>query len=125
VFPDSDDSVVFHGVPTFFRASCWEASRGGADGYDLAGLNLAIHLHELLEPADDKDRVAAKFDDLEKLIRLAEECDEDHQVECDEDVLRWFDREFPRCMALVPQRRRRSFLKGIRMAVAEDRMFSS
>jgi hypothetical protein len=31
----------------------------------------------------------------------------------DEDVLAWFDRWLPRCKALVPRRRRQSFLKGV------------
>jgi hypothetical protein len=123
VLSDSGGPVVFDGVPTFFRASCWEAAPGGIEGYHAAGWNLAIHVQDLLEPADDADRVAAKLDELEELVRVADECAEANKVECDEDVIRWFGREFPQCMALVPQRRRRTFLKGVRAAAEEDRVY--
>ena len=35
---------VHGGVPTYFRARCHEASRGGNEGYDGAGYHLVIHL---------------------------------------------------------------------------------
>jgi len=117
-------SDVFRAVPTFFRANCWEAKRGGTLGYHLAGWHLAIHLQSLLEPAADEDRVASKLDELDELFRVAYETVEEHQAARDEVVLCWFDREFPRCMALVPRRRRSAFLKGVRMAVEDGRVFS-
>jgi len=37
----------------------------------------------------------------------------------DTRVLSWFDRELPRCMALIPTRRRPTFLEGVYEAVEE------
>ena len=34
--------------------------------------------------------------------------------------LAWFDRELPRCMELIPRRRRASFLAGVYTEVEED-----
>jgi hypothetical protein len=37
------------------------------------------------------------------------------------EVLAWFERELPRCMALIPKRRHDTFLKGVSRMVQEDR----
>jgi hypothetical protein len=102
---------VFRGVPSFFRASCEEAARGGAQGYRTAAFNLALHLHDLIEGADEHDRRAK----LETLRSLLDEENED-------PVLTWFELEFPKCLALVPPRRRRQFVEGIRAAADDERL---
>jgi hypothetical protein len=59
---------------------------------------------------DTTEELQRKFMELESLIRARD----------DGGVLGWFDRELPRCMALIPRRRRASFLAGIYEEVAED-----
>jgi hypothetical protein len=44
------------------------------------------------------------------------------EAEDDEGVLAWFDRELPRCMALMPRRRRPQFLKGVYAMFEEVRV---
>ena len=95
--------------PTFLKALCLEASRGGALGYDLAGRKLLRSTADLID-WDTTEELQQKYMDLENLIRARD----------DGGVLGWFDRELPRCMALIPRRRRASFLAGIYEEVAED-----
>ena len=52
--------------------------------------------------------MASLVDDLEGLYELFEE----RPVVNDDSVLDWLSQALPRCMALVPQRRRDSFLEG-------------
>jgi hypothetical protein len=40
----------------------------------------------------------------------------------DEAVLGWFDCHYPKCMALVPPRRREQFLAGVYRAHDEERI---
>ena len=91
---------------------CSEASRGGDTGYDRAGWHLAIHVADSERPydIDDADKWGAEIDALVKLLD-----DED-----DDGVISWFERHYPKCMALVPHRRRRQFLKGVYAARARS-----
>ncbi len=81
--------------PGFFKALCREASLGGANTYTTPGYELSRHMASLV-------------DDLEGLYELFEE----RPVVNDDSVLDWLSQALPRCMALVPQRRRDSFLEG-------------
>jgi len=100
--------LAFRGCPTFFRALCSEARRGGLASYVGAGHELMRHV-ERLAPycADDDDWDA----EVEKLNSLVEQED-------DQAVLTWFVDHYPKCMQLVPKRRRESFLAGV-YAMAE------
>jgi hypothetical protein len=95
--------------PTFFKATCWEASRGGGHGYDWAGRKL-IGCAASLIAADTTEELFEKFEELKGLI-----WDRNH-----DGVLDWFDRELPRCMELIPRRRRASFLAGVYTEVEEN-----
>jgi hypothetical protein len=87
--------------PTFFQGCCYEASQGAQGGYLWAGHTLAMHVAGLLSYLDEE------FDaTLESLQTAIDDGD-------DQGVLAWFDRELPRCMALVPHWHRQQFLKGI------------
>ncbi len=95
-------------LPTFFRATCLEASRGGDRGYGWAGhtlLGAAASLIEWQTPAELEDKVQ----ELKVAIDQGD----------DTEILGWFDRELPRCMALIPRRRRCMFLNGVYKAVEE------
>jgi hypothetical protein len=95
--------------PTFFKATCWEASRGGGHGYDWAGRKL-IGCASSLIAADTTEEQDEKVKELTGLISARN----------DDLVLAWFDRELPRCMELIPQRRRASFLAGVYTQFKED-----
>jgi hypothetical protein len=95
--------------PTFFKSICWEARRGGGLGYDRAGSKL-IRVAATLVAYDTDEELIEKLKGLEALV-LARD---------DVGVLGWFDRELPKCMALIPQRRRASFLAGVYREVEED-----
>jgi len=106
----------FQGVPTFFRACCAEAAQGGTGGYASAGFHLASGVASL---HDDPDEVMDELRDLVAAARRADALDirANRPLNyADRAVLAWFDREFPRCMALVPARRRQQFLRGIMSA---------
>ncbi len=106
---------VFQGAPTFFRANCLTAQLGGNHGYAEAGWHLGIHCANLLE-SDGHDDWARKMEELATLL--------DTTYPDDRKVVAWFKREFPKCVALIPSRRRTQFLKGI-YAVHEDRGITS
>jgi hypothetical protein len=93
---------VFQGVPSFFRALCFEATRGGESGYSGAGWALLHNLPTLVE-GDTNEDIGAKLDELAIHLRDRE----------DLAVIDWLKRELPRCMDLVPTRRRDQFLNGI------------
>ena len=95
--------------PAFFKMTCAEARRGGGHGYDWAGRQLLGCAASLIA-ADTSEELKKKFEELKGLIRA---CD-------DHGVLAWFDRELPRCMELIPQRRRASFLAGVYTEVEEN-----
>jgi hypothetical protein len=89
-------------LPTFFRLTCMEARRGGHRGYDLAGYKLYGAAAELIE-WNNREEWQDRLDDLRDAIVQRD----------DDEVLGWFDRELPRCMALIPRRRRGAFLNGV------------
>jgi hypothetical protein len=96
-------------LPTFFRATCFEASRGGDRGYGWAGRTLLGAAADLIEWQTSAE-LQDKFQGLKVAIDRGD----------DAGILGWFDRELPRCMALIPKRRRRMFLDGVYKAVEEQ-----
>jgi len=103
-YPDG----VFNGVPGFFSANCMTAKMGGTSTYSDAGYHLGLHLENLdpwnVEPDEWLDILETE------LAPLVD--DED-----DKAVLAWLIRRYPRCMALIPRRRRSAFLKGFYLAM--------
>jgi hypothetical protein len=95
--------------PTFFRACCATAKSGGDSGYKWAAYELTRALDGL---CPDELDAPEWTDHLEVLSDLLEEADE-------EAILEWFDDNLPRCMKLVPRRRRGSFLEGVLQFVEE------
>jgi hypothetical protein len=94
----------FSGIPGFFKASCCNARIGGSSGYESAGRELARHLEDLI-PHDLLDESEVWAEEI-KLLRPHVEASND------QEVLRWFIARFPNCIAMVPKRRRGSFLHG-------------
>lgn len=124
MFADSEEDVMkeetkypcFTGVPSFFRYLVADAAsgRGGVE-YSLPGFELARHSYDLLSTAydlDDPEEVNRRYDELLKLIHVADE----------QRVLQWYERNFPACMELVPSRRRQKFVDGVFDSYAEGIM---
>jgi hypothetical protein len=102
---------VFTGVPTFFRACCSEAAKGRVwsssgwirYGYQEAGYQLARHTGELSPDTADFDDWEDQMDWLfTALINSNRSA-----------VLRWYEKTYPVCMALVPRKRRSAFVDGV------------
>src|SRR5262245_48965915 len=106
-------SGVFQGVPTFFRACVQEARGGGSMGYEHPGWHLANGLSSLV-PYDVEGEAWENVIAVELGGRL--------DAGDDAGVLAWLDAHYPRCMALVPQRRRTQFLAGVKRAHEDDRI---
>lgn len=96
--------------PAFFRAACWEASQGGSRTYRNAGSSLAAHLASL-EPWDD-----ANVDWEAEIVRL----DQLLAVGATPAIIGWFAQHLPRCLALVPPRRRHQFVQGLHDYLEEE-----
>jgi hypothetical protein len=97
------NSRNFNGCPTFFWANCLEARQGGKFGYFLPGWHLSIHIGRLCEPMEDSELVWWKIRFLLHLLSI-----NDNKL-----VIKWFNREFPGCMELIPRKRFKTFLKGV------------
>lgn len=106
---DSCHVPFFRGVPRFFQACCWTASAGGDFGYEHPGRELSRHLDDL-EPMGLSPN--AWIEEVDKLLPLVEKRDDDA-------ILRWFVVRYPNCLALVPKRRRSSFLSGAYVSLRE------
>ena len=96
--------------PTFFRALCWEATQGGTHSYATAGYHLAGHTSGLLELSDEEPET--KLADLRQALTDSDES----------AIITWYKRELPRCMALVPARRRAGFAAGVQACWEDDKM---
>lgn len=112
--PKKPSTGTFRGVPTFFRAACAEAQRGGEGGYRGAGWTLALHAEQMLGEELTGKELKPKLDDVQKAVEKKDAA----------AVAAWFEREFPRCMELVPRRRREQFGLGV-LDAADDRRFLS
>lgn len=108
--------AVFTGVPAYFRYGCMEAAQGGNMDYSHPGWHLGIHLDELVAAETEEER-DAKLRELQNLLP-----GEPIDKRCNPGVWRWLCREFPRCMELIPARRRNKFLEGIYLAYHQNRL---
>ena len=102
----------FQGVPTYFRACCMEATRGGELGYGHPAYHLSIHLCTEVPWAADFDGWS---DEIQRLLEHLANRD-------DEGVWEWFIEHFPSWMKLVPRRRWSQFVHGVHLAYEEDRI---
>ena len=100
------------GVPTFFRAACDEAKRGGSWGYSKPGYHLAIHLDSQVPFDVERNEWRELGEQL--VSRLADE-----NLDAAYD---WFCEHFPTAMRLVPARRSHQFTKGVVEAYEEGRI---
>jgi hypothetical protein len=106
--------VASNARPTFIRALCAEATQGGVHSYEDVGYSLAAALWNLGPYELDDDEWSA---DIERLGVHFDEGDDDA-------MWAWFRARLPRCMTLVPTRRRAAFVAGVKRAFEEDRVMS-
>jgi hypothetical protein len=95
--------------PTFFVGNVITA-KCSREGYAEAGYHLAIHMREMVEN-EVEDHVLA---DLDQVVGK-------HPEQLDR-IWAWMQRVLPRCMRLVPARRKDSFLRGVERALEEGRV---
>lgn len=91
--------------PTFFRACCATASAGGSNSYKWAAYELTRHLSRLGPWELDEEAWLERLAELSGLLE---------SEETDRQIIDWFEANLPRCMALVPKRRQRTFVEGVR-----------
>src|SRR5205807_1715393 len=101
---DAPMSHTFRGIPGFFLACCHDVKRQNVSaGYDHPAYELMRHLSRLEPDAYEDDEWEEEIDNLFQLIAARH----------DTAILVWFEKFYPKCLALVPKRRRSSFLQGI------------
>lgn len=97
----------FKGAPNYFRGLVWEAStRQNGYDYTVPSRELARHTYDLLSQAydlDDPEEVDCRYEELQQLLGNGDE----------QGVLRWYRRNFPVCMGLIPSKRRAKFARGV------------
>ena len=89
--------TVFGGCPSFFRR-CVEESKRSRDGYRIAGYHLAQNLRRLIHDEVDPE--------------IEREIDDHVQRDDFDGAWDWLRRTLPKCMTLVPLRRKGTFLRG-------------
>lgn len=108
----SENRGIHRGIPSFFRACCYKAAHASVHSYADAGWHLTNSLGSEVPYDLNLDEWAIEVEKLEALI-----VDGD-----DEAVWGWFLHHYPKCMTLVPARRREQFVKGVRSAHEDGRL---
>ena len=106
--------------PSHFRAICRRASEGGSSGYDEAGYHLVAAIGDLAPYDVEGENWDRQLQGLADLLLLTDGGGMTLVPPDDDAVLAWFVRWVPRCMALIPQRRRGTFLEGVYRYVLEE-----
>jgi hypothetical protein len=103
-------SPVFRGIPTNFLASCAEARQGGLHSYYWVGYRFADQIESNIPYDLSFEEWDARIDDLHKMISMGD----------DRGVWNWLRGCFPRCMQLVPSKRKEQFIAGLYAYAAEE-----
>jgi len=91
------------GIPTFFRALCMTASKGGEHSYKYVGYSFGAATSSEI-PWD------ASYDEWENML---EEVRRYIENEDRESIWQWYKDVYPSAMKLIPARRKDSFVDGI------------
>lgn len=94
---------VMHGVPTFFKALCYEASQGGGYSYRDVGRKLASSIASFIPDDLGYDEWDEKVQELGKALTKSDTWD---------DALEWFEHYIPKCWKLIPKRKQVHFAEG-------------
>jgi hypothetical protein len=93
-----------NGVPDLFRMLCAAAHSGGSGlGYSEAGGILFSHVRDMRPPSVPKKLWTPAVRRLRALVKSKDRG----------RILEWFEEYCPECIALVPIRRRPSFVDGV------------
>ena len=93
---------VYGNPPSFFKAACIEASKGGIGSYYNVGCLFAKSIHQLAPYTLNMEEWDQEIDILKKNV-LSKRGGE---------VLHWLNQVYPKLMKLVPSKRRTQFLDG-------------
>jgi len=105
------DPAAFCGIPSFFRACCADVKCQRLHvGYEHPARELTRHLEDPFTCCPEDLDFDVWDNLLERLGILIRQRD-------DKGIEAWFVEHFPKCMALVPKRRRNQFLSGVYDAV--------
>jgi hypothetical protein len=101
---------VVQQVPQYFHDCCTAAQqRTVRSGYQHPGRVLAQRLADEQPGNVSADAWHAEVDHLRQLVERGD----------NDAVLAWFDAHFTACMMLIPQRRRKAFVRGASTAIRE------
>jgi hypothetical protein len=118
-------SVAFTGVPSFFRGLCRSVKRQlNAEHRHITGsyshpaYHLCLHLANLVPLELDQDQWETELARLGALLRPAGSAGPEAGPgrRTDAGIWEWFQKFYPKCMALIPRRRRHQFVAGVRSA---------
>ena len=104
-------NLAHSGLPTWFRALCLEASRGGSSSYEWVGFKLACSLEAEIPYDLSPDEWIEEINELTRCL------DADNVA-----AWAWLEAHLPKFAALVPERRRTSLVAGMIRARSEDRL---
>jgi len=93
---------VYGNPPSFFKAACIEASKGGIGSYYNVGCLFAKSIHQLAPYTLNIEEWDQEIDILKKNVLSKR----------DDEVLHWLNQVYPKLMKLVPSKRRTQFLDG-------------
>lgn len=91
------------GVPSWFRATCHEASRGGSNNYQYAGMQLGRRVGNEIPHALDYNEWDQEVDTLRGHCEKVDT----------KGIIEWLVEFYPAMMQLVPSRRREALAAGI------------
>lgn len=93
--------AVYEGVPTFFKAACWE-SQHSPDGYQHAGSSFWGSIDRLTPFGASDEEWQTEIEDAGRMLEAGDS----------RGFEQWFKTRFPHCCRFVPKKRRESFFRG-------------
>jgi len=100
-------------APSYLRATAWEASHDFKDGYRWFGNKLASHLLEMVENDLEVDEGEDEAELTDAILDFIAEA-------TDDEIWKWLRTAMPKCMALVPPRRKDTFMLGFNEVLEDE-----
>jgi len=101
------------GIPTYFRALCYTASKGGEQGYNWVGFSFSQDTESEVPSDADSEQWREMLGQIQKYIEYRDE----------ENIWLWYKKTYPKALALIPAKRRKSFVRGILKAYDEGKLW--
>ena len=93
---------VYGNPPSFFKAACIEASKGGINSYYNVGCLFAKSIHQSAPYTLNFEEWDQEIEILKKNVLSKR----------DDEVFHWLNQVYLKLMKLVPSKRRKQFLDG-------------